>query len=224
VSAELIETAAATRGPISADVVFLGGATIYLWVSDRAAPETRATDDIDVISAVVGKAGYYKLGERLRERGFNEASDSKVMCRWNHAETGLVLDVMPTDETVPGFSNRWYDHAIETALELTLPGEAKIRAASIVETHRNVHRHVCSVAQRLHTHELRLWHLRGDCLIPFRAGEFVAAGHEAARQIEDAIADGRDQRFLHGAEHCAVAAARFHVGVFDDVGDRRAGD
>lgn len=129
-SADLIETAAAALGPVSSDVVFLGGATIYLWISDRAAPETRATNDVDVISAVVGKAGYYKLGEQLRKRGFSEASDSNVICRWNHAETGLVLDVMPTDEAVLGFSNRWYDHAIKTAVELTLPSGVKIRAAT----------------------------------------------------------------------------------------------
>jgi hypothetical protein len=59
-SAELIETAAVALGPLLPDVVFLGGASIYLWISDPAAPATRATNDVDVISAVAGKAGYYK--------------------------------------------------------------------------------------------------------------------------------------------------------------------
>jgi len=101
VSAELIEAAAEALGPpLLSDVVFLGAASIHLWVSDRAAPATRATNDVDVISAVVGKAGYYNLCERLRDRGFSEASDSPVICRWHHARTGLVLDVMPDDENV----------------------------------------------------------------------------------------------------------------------------
>jgi predicted nucleotidyltransferase len=147
VSAELIETAAAALGPLLSDVVFLGGATVHLWISDRAAPATRATNDVDVISAVVGKAGYYKLGERLRERGFSEASDSTVICRWNHVKTGLALDVMPTDEQVLGFSNRWYEHAIATSVELSLSDRKKIRAAtppSIVAT------------------KLAAWHGRGN--------------------------------------------------------------
>lgn len=146
-SADLIETAAEAIGPLLSDVVFLGGASIHSWVSDPAAPATRATNDVDVISAVAGKAGYYKLGERLRERGFSEASNSRVICRWRHAETGLVLDVMPADENVLGFSNRWYEHAIATSVELLLSNGMKIRAAtpsSIIAT------------------KLAAWHGRGN--------------------------------------------------------------
>jgi predicted nucleotidyltransferase len=66
-STDLIETAATALGPILSDVVFLGGASIHLWISDRAAPATRATNDVDVISAVMDTAGYYRLGERLQD-------------------------------------------------------------------------------------------------------------------------------------------------------------
>jgi predicted nucleotidyltransferase len=147
VSAELIETAAEALGPLLSDVVFLGGASIHLWVSDRAAPATRATNDVDVISVVEGKVGYYKLGERLRERGFSEDSDSPVICRWHHAGTDLVLDVMPADENVLGFSNQWYERAIATSVELSLSNGIKIRAAtpsSIIAT------------------KLAAWHGRGN--------------------------------------------------------------
>ncbi len=129
-SAELIETAAETLGPLLRDMVFLGGASIHLWISDRAAPPTRATNDVNVISAVADTIDYYKLGERLRERGFREDSDSPVICRWLHAKTGLVLDVMPTDEKVLGFSNRWYKHAIATSVERSLHSGRKIQAAT----------------------------------------------------------------------------------------------
>jgi len=79
--------------------------SIQLWLSDPAAPAARATDDVDVISAITTRPDYYRLGERLRERGFSEASDSPVICRWQHLETGLLLDVMPQEESVLGFSN-----------------------------------------------------------------------------------------------------------------------
>jgi hypothetical protein len=69
VSAELVELAAAALGPLCDEVVFLGGASIHLWVSDPAAPATRATDDADVISAITTRRGYYALGDRLKERG-----------------------------------------------------------------------------------------------------------------------------------------------------------
>ncbi|MGH2834130.1 MAG: nucleotidyl transferase AbiEii/AbiGii toxin family protein, partial [Solirubrobacteraceae bacterium] len=136
-STEQLEAAATALGPLLDEVVFLGGASIHLWLSDPAAPATRATDDVDVISAITTRADYYRLGERLRERGFSEAIDSHVICRWRHKETGLLLDVMPQDEDVLGFSNPWYQHAIETAADRQLPSGTQIRAAkppSIIAT------------------------------------------------------------------------------------------
>ncbi len=129
-STDLLETAATALGPLLEEVVFLGGASIHLWLSDPAAPATRATDDVDVISDITSLTGYYRLGERLRERGFSEASDSRVICRWRHRDTGLLLDVMPDDEEVLGFSNPWYEHTIKTSTDYRLPNGMQIRAAT----------------------------------------------------------------------------------------------
>lgn len=129
-SLELLDLAAGALGPLVEEVVFVGGASIELWISDRAAPPTRATDDVDVISTVGTRAGYYRLAERLRARGFTEASDSSVICRWNHRDMGLILDVMPQEEEILGFSNPWYRHAIDTAVERDLPSGVRVRAAS----------------------------------------------------------------------------------------------
>ncbi len=129
-SADLLEPAAVTLGPLLDEVVFLGGASIHLWLSDPGAPPTRATDDVNVVSAVTTLPDYYRLGERLRTRGFNESSDSSVICRWRHSATGLLLDAMPLGEDVLGFTNPWYPHAIETAVERQLPSGTRIRAAT----------------------------------------------------------------------------------------------
>jgi hypothetical protein len=125
VSTEQIEIAAEALGPLLSEVVFLGGASIHLWLSDPGAPPARATEDVDVISEVTSRSAYYQLGERLRERGFSEASDSKVICRWRHRESGLLLDVMPDDEEVLGFSNAWYRHATTTAADRHLRSERR---------------------------------------------------------------------------------------------------
>lgn len=101
-SADQLEGAATALGPLLEEVVFLGGASIHLWLSDPAAPATRTTDDVDVISSITSLTAYYRLGERLRERDFSEAIDSHVICRWRHHKTGLLLDVTgaPRDERV----------------------------------------------------------------------------------------------------------------------------
>jgi len=70
----------------------------------RCAPEPRATTDVDVIVVVDSLSDYYRLSERLRGQGFREDPLSRVICRWRHGP--LILDAMPTDESILGFSNR----------------------------------------------------------------------------------------------------------------------
>ena len=61
-STELLELAAAALGPLRDEVVFLGGASIHLWITDPAAPATRATDDVDVISAITTRVDLLQAG------------------------------------------------------------------------------------------------------------------------------------------------------------------
>lgn len=68
-SALQLEAAAAILGTVLDEVVFVGGATIHLWLTEEGAPSTRATDDVDVICEVATRSEYYRLGSRLRERG-----------------------------------------------------------------------------------------------------------------------------------------------------------
>ncbi|MBS1877983.1 MAG: hypothetical protein JST31_00565 [Actinobacteria bacterium] len=114
-SALQLEAASAVLGPLLEEVVFVGGATIYLWITDPAAPPVRATEDVDVVCEVASRVEYYRLGGRLRERGLQEAADEPVLCRWRSSEPKLVLDVMPTNPDILGFSNPWYEEVISKA-------------------------------------------------------------------------------------------------------------
>lgn len=105
-SAVQLEVAAAILGPLLEEVVFVGGATVHLWITDPGAPPVRATDDVDVICEIASRIDYYRLGERLRARGLQEAVGEPVICRWRSVEPRLVPDVMPTDPRILGFSRR----------------------------------------------------------------------------------------------------------------------
>lgn len=129
-SALQLETAAALLGPLLDEVVFVGGATVHLWITEPGAPPTRATEDVDVVCEVASRVKYHQLGDRLRERGLQEAMGEPVICRWRSADPQLVLDVMPTDPDILGFSNPWYDEAISSAVTVTLESGAEIRAAA----------------------------------------------------------------------------------------------
>jgi predicted nucleotidyltransferase len=127
-SEAMLELAAEILGPLVDEVVFVGGATVHLWITEAAAPPVRATDDVDVICDVTTYSQYQALAEKLRDRGLEEAMGEPVICRWRHRESGLAIDVMPTAEAVLGFSNRWYPLGIETAIERTLASGVRIRA------------------------------------------------------------------------------------------------
>jgi len=107
-------------GELTDEVVFVGGATTGLLLTDPAAPDVRPTLDVDVIVEVTSLTGYYRFEERLRERGFHLAPEDKVIRRWKNGPT--ILDVMPTDASILGFTNPWYLPAISHAQNLSIEG------------------------------------------------------------------------------------------------------
>ncbi len=127
-SLELLDLGAAALGPLLEEVVFVGGASIVLWITDPAAPPPRTTNDVDVIVEVTGRFGYEQFSKRLRAQGFMEDVESHVICRWRHARLDLMLDAMPTNPAIFGFSNRWLAPAMPHALERQLPSGALIKA------------------------------------------------------------------------------------------------
>ncbi len=71
---DMIKTVAMRLGPLNAKVVFLGGATTELLITDPAAPTTRVSRDVDVIIEITSRIEYHKLEADLRKRGFTLAS------------------------------------------------------------------------------------------------------------------------------------------------------
>ncbi len=128
-SVDLIESAADALGPeLCGEVAFLGAASLSLWSTEPGAPPLRPTEDVDVVVEVGSRIEYYALGERLKEREFGEDADSGQVCAWRHRPTQVRVDVMPTEEEILGFTNRWYADALRVAIEYTLPSGTKILA------------------------------------------------------------------------------------------------
>lgn len=101
------------------EVIFVGGCITGLLITDKAAPDVRFTVDVDCIINVVSKSGYYSLSEKLRQKGFKEmSSGNHPICRWDC--DGILIDVMPTDKSVLGFSNKWYKDAQSNAISKTI--------------------------------------------------------------------------------------------------------
>jgi len=106
----ILEDAAQKLRALLDSVVFVGGATLGLLITDTGAAPIRATVDVDVIAEITTRMEYFDFSERLRRNGFTEdARPGAPVCRWLH--DGLVLDLMPLDKAVLGFTNRWYGAA-----------------------------------------------------------------------------------------------------------------
>lgn len=110
----MIKKIAERLGPLRSKVVFLGGSATGFHITDKAEPEIRATRDVDIIVEVASIMGYHKLEITLRELGFfQKMQEDDPICRWYIDD--VMVDVMPTDENILGFSNRWYLPAIKNS-------------------------------------------------------------------------------------------------------------
>ena len=123
---ELLTQVAEALGDLRERLVLVGGCATALLITDPAAAPVRATEDVDAIIAVVSKPEYHQLGEALHAKGFSQPlNEADPPYRWTFA--GLKLDVMPINPDVLGFSNRWYELAMQTACTATLREGLSIR-------------------------------------------------------------------------------------------------
>jgi predicted nucleotidyltransferase len=123
----LVEMVAKALGDLNDTMVFVGGCATGLLITDLARPPVRATQDVDLVVEITSTAEYYTLGDKLRNAGFREEG-GEVICRWQYRD--LKIDVMPTDESILGFSNRWYPQVLKKANRADLPSGGRIRLIS----------------------------------------------------------------------------------------------
>jgi len=114
---------------LCSEVTFVGGCITGLLITDKAAPDVRFTIDVDCIIDVITQPGFHALAEKLRQKGFKEMSTGNhPVCRWDC--DGILIDVMPTDENVLGFSNRWYKDALVNAINVKITDSVDIKIIS----------------------------------------------------------------------------------------------
>lgn len=106
------------------EVVFVGGTVTQMYVDDPTSTDIRPTKDVDCIIEISSRLNYDKLGEQLRKKGFSEDIFGRVICRWLYK--GIIVDIMPTDEKILGFSNIWYVEGIRNKIVKTLPDGEEI--------------------------------------------------------------------------------------------------
>ncbi|AOF88156.1 hypothetical protein BSY239_2213 [Hydrogenophaga sp. RAC07] len=107
-------------GPLCEQVVFVGGCATGLLIDNPSLMDVRPTEDVDAIVEVASLVGYHQLTDQLMLRGFKQTmADNTPPFRWFWNR--MQLDLVPVDENVLGFANRWYragfGSAVRTVLE-----------------------------------------------------------------------------------------------------------
>jgi hypothetical protein len=111
--------------PLLHRIAFVGGCVTGLLLTDPAAAPVRPTLDVDAIVAIGNYAEFTLLENQLHDLGFRQPqAEGTPICRWMSGD--LLLDLMPTDSSILGFSNRWYRPALENARETRI-GDREIR-------------------------------------------------------------------------------------------------
>lgn len=127
----LVLVAKALGDDLLLEVAFLGGCTTGLLLTDEVTKEAvRYTDDVDLITHVIGYPGWIHFQKRVKERGFKESMEDDVNCRMRL--DGLIVDFMPDDERILGYSNRWYRKALQVADEYELEKNLTIKLVTPV--------------------------------------------------------------------------------------------
>lgn len=116
---------------LNEQVVYVGGTLPGLYATDPAAPEPRATMDVDCI-VDYGSMAEREMFERwLRQKRFSEyQGEDAVICRWSFE--GELVDIMPTDERFYGFTNKWYKQGMQSKVVYRLPNGREIQILSVV--------------------------------------------------------------------------------------------
>ncbi len=107
-------------GDLRDEVVFVGGATVSLYV-DRMAEEVRPTEDIDIVVELWAHKDYAALDDRLRKMGFVNEKESGVICRY--IVKGIIVDVMTTGKDALTFTNVWYADGFKNTMDYQIDEE-----------------------------------------------------------------------------------------------------
>lgn len=109
--------------------VYIGGATVPLYLDEFGRSQMRPTEDVDcIVSQVATRKAWWDLEAELRKRHWSPDTDGPV-CRYR-SPAGAIVDLMPTDPSILGFSGQWYPRAVEKARPHTLASGRTVLVAS----------------------------------------------------------------------------------------------
>lgn len=126
---EQLELFADKLGDLCEEMVIVGGCSPALILDIDTAPDLRPTDDVDVIVQADNYGKYIKFIGKIKERGFVEKVGDRI---GRYICGDLVVDIIPSEHDVVGFTNKWYKKAFANAVYQKLPSGKSVKTVSSV--------------------------------------------------------------------------------------------
>lgn len=120
INREIIKKVAAALGELNNNVIYVGGATVSLYINDPAADDVRPTKDIDISLSVATINELEQIRENLVLKGFTQSSDLDVICRFKLDD--ILVDVMNTDAIAWAPANPWFKNGFENLETIEIDG------------------------------------------------------------------------------------------------------
>ena len=118
----IIKKIALALGELNEQVVYVGGATVGLYINDPAAEDVRPTMDIDISLSIatIGELEYIR--ESLNIKGFTQTAEDDIICRFRYQD--IKMDVMNTKAIAWAPANSWFASGFENKIQLKIEEQA----------------------------------------------------------------------------------------------------
>jgi len=118
INKQIIQRIANALGELNNEVIFVGGATVSLYINDEAAEDVRPTKDIDISVSVATINELENIREKLTSKGFLQSAELDVICRFKFED--ILVDVMNTNPISWAPANYWFKKGFENMQEIQI--------------------------------------------------------------------------------------------------------
>lgn len=119
----LVASIAESLGELNEEVVFVGGAVIALYATDRAAGPVRPTQDVDFFVQILSISDLELFRQKLISRGFTQSPDDTITCRFRYKGV-YKIDVMGTTPVLWAPSNSWFGPGLKHLWHTKINGQS----------------------------------------------------------------------------------------------------
>jgi hypothetical protein len=117
----VIRKIALALGELNEQVIYVGGATIGLYINDPAAEDVRPTKDVDISLSIANAGELEKIRETLIHKGFIQTADDDVICRFRYDD--IQVDIMNTKAIGWAPANPWFASGFDCRLPINIEGQ-----------------------------------------------------------------------------------------------------